>query len=159
MRRENTWVSTWTGEQLVESKGTREATPESGQLKNDEVTADGGEESRRTKRAKPTADEKSKANSRQSRTQVYKDDRLPEWRRATHTCNDVYQLENKIKFLTAGAPRGVDSHTFDGRLNRTLWRLDMQLLNKVAELDTPAVVQRQAPMFQTVLGGFAVAVR
>ena len=26
---ENTWVSTWTGKQLVENKGSREATPES----------------------------------------------------------------------------------------------------------------------------------
>ena len=26
---ENTWVSTWTGKQLIENKGSREATPES----------------------------------------------------------------------------------------------------------------------------------
>ena len=26
---ENTWVSTWTGEELVGNKGSREATPES----------------------------------------------------------------------------------------------------------------------------------
>ena len=39
----------------------------------------------------------------------------PGWRRTTHTCNDVYQVENNIKFIAAEALRGVGSLIFDAR--------------------------------------------
>ena len=38
--------------------------------------------------------------------------------RATHTCNDVYQVENNVKFLTAEALRGVNSLIFDAQGSR-----------------------------------------
>ena len=79
------------------------------------------------------------------------DDRLPilnldrpGWRRATHTCNNVYQIEDKIKFFMAEALRGVDSLIFDARLNRnryhnanqedTVKTQQAQLLNNVVIL-------------------------
>ena len=42
----------------------------------------------------------------------------PGWQRATHTCSDLYQFENKTKYLTPGALRGVDGLTFDARGSR-----------------------------------------
>ena len=38
--------------------------------------------------------------------------------RATDTCNDVYQVENKVKFLTVEALRGVNSTIFDAHSSR-----------------------------------------
>ena len=55
-----------------------------------------------------------------------------------HTCNNVYQVENKVKFLTAEALRGVNSTIFDAqssRLANVLGKRDssqVQLSNKVA---------------------------
>ena len=40
------------------------------------------------------------------------------WQRATPSCNDVYQVENKIKFIAAEALRGVSSLIFIARENR-----------------------------------------
>ena len=77
--------------------------------------------------------------------------------RATHTCNDVYQVENKVKFLTAEALRGVNSTIFDAqssRLANVLGKRDYvtgTALEQGCDLDKAVVVQRQAPMVQTVL--------
>ena len=77
--------------------------------------------------------------------------------RARHTCNDVYQAENKVKFLTAEALRGVNSTIFDpqsSRLANVLGKRDYvtgTALEQGCDLDTAVVVQRQAPMVQTVL--------
>ena len=94
------------------------------------------------------------------------DDRLPilnldrpGWRRATHTCNSVYQIENKIKFFMAEALRGVDSLIFDARLNRNRYHNANQAdckdptgaaLEQRCDFDLPVVAQRQAPTVQTV---------
>ena len=103
------------------------------------------------------------------------DDRLPilssdkpGWRRATHTCNDVYQIDNQIKFFTADAFRGVDSLTFDARLHRIRYHSANQAehcgdsadtaLEQGCDFHMPVVVQRQAPMVQTVRGGSTIAV-
>ena len=77
--------------------------------------------------------------------------------RATHTCNDVYQVENKVKFLTAEALRGVNSTIFDAQsswLANVLGKRDNvtgTALEQGCDLDKAVVVQRQAPMVQTVL--------
>ena len=77
--------------------------------------------------------------------------------RATHTCNDVYQVENKVKFLTAEALRGVSSRIFDAqgsRLANEWGRRDYvtgTALEQGCDLDKAVVVPRQAPMVQTVL--------
>ena len=71
--------------------------------------------------------------------------------RATHTCNDVYQVENKVKFLTAEALRGVNSLIFDAqssRLANVLGKRDYvtgTALEQGCDLDKAVVVQRQAP--------------
>ena len=58
-------------------------------------------------------------------TQEYKTTGLPiplsdkqGWRRATHTCNDVYRVENKIKFLAVEALRGVVCLIFEQACQR-----------------------------------------
>ena len=77
--------------------------------------------------------------------------------RAAHTCNDVYQVENKVKFLTAEALRGVNSTIFDAqssRLANVLGKRDYvtgSALEQGCDLDKAVVVQRQALMVQTVL--------
>ena len=77
--------------------------------------------------------------------------------RATHTCNDVYQVENKVRCLTAEALRGVNSTIFDAqssRLANVLGKRDYvtgTALEQGCDLDKAVVVQRQAPMVQTVL--------
>ena len=48
----------------------------------------------------------------------------------TTSCHDVYQIENKIKFLIAEALRGVDSLIFDARV--TAETQQAQLSNEVA---------------------------
>ena len=64
----------------------------------------------------------------------------------------------------AEAPQGVDSLTFDARgsgLANELSRRDHVTgiaLEQGCDLDMPVVVQRQAPMSQTVLGASAVTV-
>ena len=74
--------------------------------------------------------------------------------RATHTCNDVYQVENKVKFLTAEALRGVNSLIFDApssRLANLLGKRDYvtgTALEQGCDLDKAVVVQRQAPTVQ-----------
>ena len=82
----------------------------------------------------------------------------------THTCNDVCQVENEVKFFTAKALREVNSTIFDAqssRLANVLGKRDYAL-EQGCDLDKAVVVQRQAPMVQTVLKAqrrSAVAVR
>ena len=74
--------------------------------------------------------------------------------RATHTCNDVYQVENKVKFLTAKALRGVNSLIFDAQEQQACQRVGQAdyvtgtALEQGCDLDKAVVVQRQAPMVQ-----------
>ena len=135
MRRENTWVRTWTGEQLVENKGTREATPESGQLKNNEVTAEGGEESRKN--------QKSKANSRrkeQSQQQA-KSDAVVQRRQVarmaesdTHVQRCVSVGEQDQVSDSRSAPRSRQSHLRRTSQQNTVETQQIQPLEQGCEL-------------------------
>ena len=70
--------------------------------------------------------------------------------RATHICNDVYQVENKVKFPTAEALRGVNSVIFDAQGSRLANELGRRVyvtgtaLEQGCDLDKAVVVQRQA---------------
>ena len=82
--------------------------------------------------------------------------------RGRRSSNDAHQAENKIKFFTAEALRGIDSHPRHTSRNaeQAEHRGDSTgiALGQGCELVMTVVVQRQARMVQTVLGGSAIAV-
>ena len=69
----------------------------------------------------------------------------------THTCNDVHQVENETKFLTAESPE-------ESTVSSSTHESTGAAFEQGCKLDVPVVVRRQALKARTVLGIQAAAV-
>ena len=98
---DDTWVSTRTREALARGDARKRTAQRTDSSPN--TTVNGERECNNKQKNKANSRQKNKANSTQkSKDAVVHDDGvpilsldMPVWRRATHTCNDVYQVDNR----------------------------------------------------------------